>query len=188
MKYYHELNLKVYLNLLSDLNDLNLSWYKSPDPFGGDQICLNAPDEYLDDYHFGAGNFKRADVPEGFVFVRGTEEIRLSTKTIPDWKLCDVFKGTVFEEIYDMLHKEFDVGRIRFIKTKPKTCMNWHKDPIARLHYPIQTDEPCFMIIEDELYHLPIHKWTKAMVNEGNHTIINASKIERIHLVVDLLK
>ena len=187
MIYYEEVYELPVFDLKTEFENLNLDWLKSADPFGGDQICVNAPQGYTDDYHFGSGNFKKADVPGGYVFVRGQEEIELSTKTIPDWLLCDVFKDTVIEEVYNVLHSFIKPGRIRFIKTKPKTCMTLHTDPIPRLHYPIKTQEGCWMIIGEELFHLPENKWYKTYVNKAPHTIVNASKEDRIHLVVDIL-
>jgi hypothetical protein len=65
--------------------------------------------------------------------------------------------------------------------------MNWHIDPIPRVHYPLQTADGCLMIIEDESYHLPLEQWTFAHTNKGYHTALNASDIERIHFVVDIL-
>lgn len=187
MKYFSEVDLPIFNDLNLELNNLNLEWHKPDDPLEGEQICLNSAEGYTDDYHFGSGYFVRRDVPEGFMFVRGDKEVPLSTSSIRHWKLCDVFKDTVFEQIYDLLHYNFIPGRIRFIKTKPRTCMGWHKDPIPRLHYPIVTEPGCVMVIEDEVYHLPLNKWTKAFTHKGNHTIANGGHDDRIHLVIDLL-
>lgn len=187
MKYFSEVELPNFLNLENELNALNLEWLKPERPLQGEQICLNSAEGYTDDYHFGSGYFERREIPEGFVFIRGDKEVPLSTSSIRHWKLCDQFKGTVFEEIYNLLHYNFIPGRIRFIKTKPSTCMAWHKDPIPRLHYPIKTEEGCLMVIENEVYHLPMGQWTRAETHKGNHTIVHAGFYERIHLVIDLL-
>jgi hypothetical protein len=73
------------------------------------------------------------------------------------------------------------------MKSLPKTCLSWHVDDTKRIHYPIKTQEGCFMIIEEEIKHLPQHTWwlTNTLVK---HTAMNASLEDRVHLVVTLLE
>lgn len=190
MKYFQDVDLPTYKNLDNELKDLNVKWFEHANPLQAAQICLNAPKGYTDDASFGAGYFINVKDNAG-TFVRftanGEEQIRLSSDNLKNWPICDVFKNTIFEEIFDLVNCKYKTARIRFMKSKPNTAMNWHKDPIPRLHYPIQTQQGCLMVIEDEVYHLPLNKWTMAQTHTGFHTAINCSKQERIHLVADIL-
>ena len=194
MKYFYEIdNLPTFNGLLEELNLLELSeevkWFAPSNPMSADQICLNAAPGYTDDVSFGAGYF--ADKGASDFFIRHTPEgdvrIPMKPSSVYEWQLCDIFVGTQFEDVYGAMKEKYNIGRVRLLKSKVRTCMNWHIDPIPRIHYPIKTDVGCLMIIEDETYHLPIHKWTFAQTDKGYHTALNASNEERIHLVADIL-
>ena len=188
-KYYDKILLPRFHGLIKELETLNLDWISASNPLSAQQICLNAAPGYTHDVTFGAGYF--ADKGKSDFFIRltpdGDERIPMSPKSVYDWELCDVFKSTAFEEVYNIIKTKYSVGRVRLLKSQPYTCMNWHIDPIPRLHYPIQTDQACMMIIEDEVYHLPHEEWTFAHTDKGKHTALNASQIDRIHLVADIL-
>jgi len=96
--------------------------------------------------------------------------------------LCNIFRKTVFEEIYNLLNEKYILGRVRIFKSEPKTCLTWHTDASQRLHYPIKTQSGCFMVIEDEIKHLDQDKWWMADTSKL-HTAFNSSKESRIHLV-----
>jgi hypothetical protein len=100
--------------------------------------------------------------------------------------VCDQFKNTVFEEIYNAVAAKYEIGRVRLMKSESKGCLSWHTDTGYRLHYPLKTQEGCLMIIEDEVYHLPPGQWclTNATLP---HTAMNSSKESRIHLVFHIL-
>lgn len=187
MTYFHKIDLPCFENLLDYVKDIE--WVSQDDKMQAEQICLNAAPGYTHDVTFGAGYF--ADKGKSDFFIRLTPEgnvrIPMKPKSVYDWELCDVFIGTPFEVLYNHLKGCMNIGRVRLLKSKPSTCMNWHIDPIPRLHYPLQTDKGCLMIIEDEVHHMPLHKWTMADTHLGYHTALNASTQERIHLVVDIL-
>jgi hypothetical protein len=190
MKYFYEVDLPIFENLHKEIENIGLTWFAAKNPTQADQICLNAPKGYTDDTSFGAGYF--IDVKDNAgTFVRfttdGEEQIPLNSDQLKNWHLCDVFYGTVFEKVYNTICSNYRTARVRLMKSKPNTAMNWHKDPVPRLHYPIQTQEGCLMVIEDEVYHLPINKWTLAHTHIGYHTAINGSGNERIHLIADVL-
>ena len=192
MSYYEEINLPTF-DVLPELaaleNSNNVYWIQPSNPLSAEQICLNAAPGYTHDVSFGAGYF--ADKGKSDFFIRhtenGDERIPMKPSSVYHWELCDIFKSTVFEDIYNAIKSKYNIGRVRLLKSAPRTCMNWHVDPIPRLHYPIQTDSACLMIIEDELYHLPLNTWTYVKTNKGYHTALNASDIDRIHIVADIL-
>ena len=101
-------------------------------------------------------------------------------------ELCPEFKGTYVEEVYNIVRSKFNIGRMRFLMKPPRSCLSWHRDTSRRIHFPIKTQEGCFMVIENEILHLKKDQWylTDTM---PNHTAFNASKENRIHLVAVVL-
>jgi hypothetical protein len=183
-------NLPIY-DLYTELNklvDSNIIKWSSDNT----QICLNTVKENSDDYSLGTGSLI-------YDWDRSSEEIDEfgNKKTIlvkfenphveSDFKfLCNQFKGTLFEHVYHELEKVYNIGRVRIMKSKSKTCLTWHKDDTPRIHYPIKTQRGCFMVIDDEIMHLEQNKWywTDTIVK---HTAFNSSLKDRIHLVVTIL-
>jgi hypothetical protein len=101
--------------------------------------------------------------------------------------LCNQFRGTVFEEIFNMLNAHYaleglQMGRLRLMKSDPRRCYTWHIDKTPRIHYPIKTQEGCLMVIDDEVIHMPADKWVWADTVKP-HTAFNGSMESRIHLV-----
>lgn len=74
--------------------------------------------------------------------------------------------------------------RTRIMKTRPKTCYLWHKDPEKRYHIPVKTNEYCFLLLErDGRIHLPATGEGYIVDTTQFHTQVNASREERIHIV-----
>lgn len=168
-------------DLYSELNvmlDKNIIDWKS---LG--QICLNTTPDKLDSFRHGVGSlyFDWSNQENGKPSVRPVE---LNENDFSE--LCTVFYNTVFEEVFAILKSKYNIGRVRLMKSKPKTCLTWHYDNSKRIHYPISTSEGCLMIIEDEVKHLPANTWwlTNTLVK---HTALNASMEDRIHLVASLI-
>jgi len=158
-----------------------------------EQICLNTSRKNSNDFSEGAGSLtydwtKKITTTNDI----GQEEIEVPKRDIllseKDFQfLCSVFKGTLFETVYTELQKYFVLGRVRIMRSRPRSCLSWHNDFEKRLHYPITTQEGCFMVIDDEVQHLPKYQWcfTDTTIK---HTAVNASKQERIHLVACILE
>jgi hypothetical protein len=190
MNYFKEFsNLQVY-DLYSELNKLietnTISWSQ------GNQICLNTTLDKLDNYLFGCGSLTHDwDNAKKIVDQYGNESLE-----IPEYQtqykekdfsvLCSQFKNTLFEKVYNELSTYYKLGRVRIMKSKPKTCLSWHVDTSVRLHYPIKTQEGCFMVIDNEVKHLPQNTWWWTDTRLP-HTAFNSSKEDRIHLVAVLL-
>jgi len=100
--------------------------------------------------------------------------------------LCNQFKNTLFEDAYNELNRVYHLGRVRLMRSNPKTCLSWHVDHHPRVHYPIKTQDGCFMVIEDEVKHLTESQWwfTNTLLK---HTAFNGSAEPRIHLVATIL-
>lgn len=191
MSNFQKLNNLPIFDLNAELNSLlkngDISWNSD------NQICLNSIPEDPDNFHLGTGslthdwNNKKVTIDD-----TGIEKIEINEFTKKyneeDFSvLCSAFKNTNFELVYNSLKKQYKIGRIRLMKSKPKTCLSWHTDSNIRIHYPIKTQVGCFMIIEDEVKHLTNNTWW--LTNTFPlHTAINASKEDRIHLVAVVLQ
>ena len=158
----------------------------------GSQICLTTIPEKPDDIHLGQNSlwydwskmYKELDK-------NGNEKVIVPPFDNPldedDFTyLCDRFRGTMFEKMYNELSEKYELGRIRIMKMKPQHCFTWHYDPSPRIHYPLKTQEGCFMVIEDEMLHMPKHTWWWTNTIE-KHTAVNSSLEDRIHLVFVIL-
>ena len=170
MKNFEELyDLPIYNNLLEEL--------KSVCEY--DNVCLNYPAGYEDDCQIGVGSmFWDWD---GLTKTKKQNPLHERDFT----EFCSIFKGTSFEKIYKALSKKYSLGRVRIMKSDPKTCLSWHNDHGIRIHYPIKTQDGCFMVIEDEVKHLKQNQWY--MTNTAKmHTAFNASNETRYHLVAGI--
>lgn len=191
MKYFKKIDFLPELDLYSEYLKLLTENKISFDPCHN-QICLNSTVDDPNNFHRGTGSLyydwknKKEKINN-----EKAEYIELEKKENAHESdfifLCDVFKGTEFEKIYNSLNEYYKIGRVRIMKSKPQTCLSWHCDDSIRLHYPLKTQEGCFMVIQNEIFHMLKHNWweTNTLVK---HTAFNASLEERIHLVVSVLE
>ena len=100
---------------------------------------------------------------------------------------------TYFREVYDTLREfvgqKYDgaLGRVRLIKSKPRTCLSWHRDPEPRLHVPIVTNIGAKLIIENEVKHLPVGRaWYTNTIYY--HSQFNGGEEDRVHLVTSITR
>ncbi len=103
-------------------------------------------------------------------------------------ELLPEFKGTYFEEVFDILKKNFKLGRVRILLKEPRSTLSWHRDPEARLHIPIITNKGCRMVIEDVSKHMPADGTVTITNNTKYHNFFNGGEQNRIHLVACVLK
>lgn len=181
-------NLPVY-DLMSEftrlMNSKTIYWSEESD----DQICLNTVKGKETDFLFGRGSLyydwdkKYVDSNNKLVVPERVEKIQESDFSV----LCTQFKNTLFEEVYNALATQYKLGRVRIMNLKPKTCLSWHVDDSTRIHYPMKTQEGCFMVIEDEIKHLSANHWYHADTLK-HHTVFNGSKENRYHLVATILE
>lgn len=187
MNFYELNDYPIFDGLLDEFNNLMnkelISW---PDIHLGKQICVNTiPGE--DDIHLGSGSLYYKHKTEiknnSGSLVRNYSEINLEQDFT---EVCSVFKNTLFEEVYNFLDSKYFMGRMRIIQLNPRECLTWHRDTHIRIHYPMKTSKGAFLLIDNEIKHLPKNTWWK--LNTGTwHTAINSSNEERIHLVTAIL-
>ena len=191
MKYFTPLNdLPVY-DLTAELDKLitdnHLVWDN-----GKNQFCLNTIPGKESDYIFGTGSLTHNwDTARDGLDEYGNKRTIVDPYPNPykesDFTiLCNQFKGTLFEEVYRALDRKYYLGRVRIMRSKSKTCLSWHTDVNPRVHYAIKTHPGAFMVIEDEVMHLPQSTWwwTNTLVN---HTAFNGSMFDRTHLVATII-
>lgn len=173
----------LQLELDKLINDNKIFW-----PPKNDQICINSTKDDPDNFFFGRGSliydWDKSFYENGEITIPKRKTI-LQEKNFTE--LCSAFRNTHFENVFYELNTHFKIGRIRLMKSMPKTCLSWHVDNSPRLHYPIKTQEGCFMVIENEVKHLEKNTWywTNTILP---HTAFNSSKEDRIHLVAVILE
>lgn len=178
MKYFKEVNnLPVYEDLHNHLNFL-MNYHKLR--FESNQICLNDIEENSSNVYRGCGSLF-------FDWIDGKKIRKSERLDESEFKfLCNQFKETPFEEIYNCLKHSFKIGRIRIMQSKPSTCLSWHIDDTDRIHFPIKTQEGCFMVIEDEIKHLSQNQWWYTHTKH-KHTAFNGSLDNRYHFVASVI-
>ena len=158
----------------------------------GGQICLNTTQRHSADYTQGVGSlYYDWDNSYKKKSASGNEELILPVRdpilAEEDFQhLSNTFVNTVFGEVYNALAEKYVLGRVRLMKSAPKTCLSWHQDTSTRIHYPVKTQTGCFMVIDDEVMHLPENTWWHTDTTKM-HTAFNASLETRIHLVAVVL-
>ena len=103
-------------------------------------------------------------------------------------QLVSDFRGTYFEEVYNVLKKNFKIGRVRILLKEPRSTLSWHRDPEPRLHIPIITNPGCRMVIENVAKHLPADGSLTITNNLKYHNFFNGGEQNRIHLVACVLE
>jgi Aspartyl/Asparaginyl beta-hydroxylase len=158
----------------------------------GNQICLTTIPGHDDDYALGTGSlfFDWNATQTSFDALQGTSLLVPKKQNPPaesDFSvLCTPFKGTIFQEMYEILVRHHSIGRVRLMQLQPKTCLSWHTDSGPRIHYPMMTHDGCFMVIDEEICHLQQDTWYLTDTVKY-HTAFNGSKRSRIHLVAVIL-
>ena len=96
------------------------------------------------------------------------------------------FEHTYFKKVYEVLSKNFKLGRVRILLKEPRSTLSWHRDPEPRLHIPIITNPGCIMVIENVAKHLPADGSVYITNNLKYHNAFNGGEENRVHLVACL--
>lgn len=188
MPYFTQMPDLPSYDLYDELNDLLQSGMIS---WKGGQIGINTLPECPDDIHAACGSLwydwdnTYVETVNGITTVKAPER-SIKRKESDFNTLARPFVGSVFEELYRTVDAYVEIGRMRIMKMEPKTCLTWHIDDTKRLHYPVKTQEGCFMVINDQVRHLPANEWVLTDTLHP-HTAFNGSNESRIHVVVEIL-
>lgn len=189
MENFKQLQLPMYDDLYDELMFMlsakMISWSSNQ------QICINTIPTDPDNIHLGVGSLDHDWNNAYKIEENGLKKLIVKKFEVPlkdkDFtQICTQFKNTSFEDIFDSLKKHYKIGRVRIMLSNPKTCLSWHVDHTPRIHLPIKTQEGCFMVIENEVLHMPENTWWWTNTVKL-HTAFNGSKESRIHLVACLI-
>ena len=103
-------------------------------------------------------------------------------------KFVQEFNSTIWRNVYDDLSKRYKLGRVRLMRSRPKSCLSWHVDNEMRLHIPLITNPGARLVIEDHANHLIADGSVYLADTTKFHTAFNAGLQHRIHLVACVLE
>jgi hypothetical protein len=108
----------------------------------------------------------------------------------------------VMNEIKNLVdHEKFKLGRVRFMRLKPKTGLSVHNDAEFRYHFVVETNQYSYIshkhFKQSRLAELPIQTVSYHIPADGNwylvdttqiHYVYNGGDTDRIHLVICAIK
>lgn len=96
--------------------------------------------------------------------------------------------GQYIEKVYNTIKNDYPVGRVRIMLLPGQKCYSIHADVTKRIHIPIETNDQCMMIINDEVKRMPADGGAWLTNTTKPHTALNGNHVfNRIHLLFDLL-
>ena len=98
--------------------------------------------------------------------------------------LQPAYKDSAIAEYLDWL--EVPVYRTRIMLSRPKSCYSIHRDYSPRLHLPMVTNNQCYFLFTnpEKMIHMPADGRTYWVDTRNNHTFLNGSLMDRLHLVM----
>lgn len=97
-------------------------------------------------------------------------------------KINPFFKDTVFEKLIT----DYKMTRTRFMWVNRMSCYSIHKDSTPRIHIPLVTNPECYFVFKNNdtanLTHMSAGHVYWADTRQ-NHTFMNCSEMDRLHLV-----
>lgn len=109
-------------------------------------------------------------------------------------ELNSYFKNTYVEWVINEVQlvaaqDNVNIGRIRLMMLKPKTCYSYHWDPEEfRYHIPLITNAKCFFVNDMIIESMPTVGQLYRFRTNNYHTAVNASFESRYHLLFDTFK
>jgi len=126
-----------------------------------DQICLQGMEEVDADPYFGIG----------------------SGKNYKPYKETDFIYPNFDIPYINSIIKKLNMYRTRVLLLKPKVCYTIHTDSSKRIHIPIYTNEKCWLIVNKDIIHLPADGNYYEIDTTQEHTALNGSPEDRVHIV-----
>ena len=186
MTYFTHLNIPAYPTAYKEIvaltEELNLQWT------AGGQICINTTEDEPTNYMLGVGSLQK-DWSAVQKSESGVVSVPIKQRILKEsdfTQLCTQFHGTVLEDLYNELKSRYTLGRVRLMRSDPKTCLSWHTDRNKRVHYVIKTQPGCFMVVDTQVLYMPQNSWWHIDTTVP-HTAFNGSMERRLHLVAEVL-
>lgn len=107
-------------------------------------------------------------------------------------KNIDLIKNTYIESVIESVKRiaecsDLAIGRARIVTLQPKYALTYHTDTDSalRYHIPIVTNDNIMFIVADKVYRMKQQGTLYTIDTNYLHTVVNASKTPRIHLILD---
>lgn len=100
----------------------------------------------------------------------------------------DTYTSAVLHHMRELINMHgMKMGRARYIPLRPKECLTYHTDPESalRFHIPVQTNDNVLFVIDDTVERMSIEGMVYMLDTSKKHTVMNASRELRVHLVCD---
>ena len=97
-------------------------------------------------------------------------------------QLNPFFKDTIFEKIIN----DYKITRTRLMWVNRMSCYSIHSDSTPRLHIPLITNPECYFMFKNNNNGMLIHMQAGHVYwadTRREHTFINCSEMNRLHLV-----
>lgn len=151
------------------------------------ELCTQLADQYGDFENRPDGQIAiQTNDPATDNWYAGTGQSQAKTN---EWEhnFCHLqpsLRGTIIEDYFKWL--EVPVYRTRIMLARPKGCYSIHKDYSPRLHLPLITNKQCNFLITEPMtmFHLPADGTTTWVDTTKQHTFMNGSTEQRLHLVM----
>ena len=103
-------------------------------------------------------------------------------------EFIEKFNDSYFKQVYETLSNEFNIGRVRLLKLKPRQSLSYHRDPEPRLHIPITTNPGALLIVDQFACNLKADGNVYYTNTTKYHSALNGGETDRIHMVITLLE
>lgn len=151
-----------------------------------EKFILTTPFTEKNQINFTSMSEQEQDPYEGAGSLYSRQEGRSITKESQYKFFIKKFENTFFHALYKQVSEvsPLPIGRVRLMKLKPKTCYSFHRDNSIRYHLAINTNPECYLLFKDSgLFHVPMDGQIYGTNTLLEHTAMNCSDQERIHLV-----
>lgn len=150
-----------------------------------DQICIQGTHAEMDPY---VGSRSLIDLMPMSPFYDNKIDQVGATNSVDNTRYRELeakFNVFLFPELdyTNSVIEELGMVRTRVMHMQPKTCLSYHQDPTKRIHIPIDTNENCFLLIENVAYHIPDDGSVYLVDTTKHHTAVNASRDTRTHIM-----
>lgn len=136
------------------------------------------------------------------VLLKVLDGIGRQTAPVTDYSVFnESLKDTYFYHIWQVMNEQIGICRVRLMRQRPGTCLSFHCDYEDRYHMAIETAPRAWILLSNQesyefpdpqghmvpgidVFHVPADGRIYSLESTRYHTAVNASKKDRIHLVM----